>query len=213
MVRYFLLAGLGLLALGGDAYAVSKASAETAVKHATRKVVRQQDGRVVERIVLPASNASALPDRPLTQEKWVQNTLDPAWMARMAKDPALFAQWLDAVTEPRFMTALATVAARPETYPNAMGRLFQPDTLRNWSEVPTPGLLMSWMAAGMNPSYAIGMLARMTDPAKLRRWANCALPAPPAQAAVAPQTNRWLTLPPGEQKTNPWLAGANVTPY
>jgi len=129
----------------------------------------------------------------------------------MAKDPRLAAQWLDAVTEPRVMTALATMAAQPESYPRTMGNFFRPDTLRNWSEVPTPAVMLSWMAAGMDPRSYLAIFNRLTDPAKLRRWAGCAVPSSAPQAQAALQT--WLKLPAADTRKNPWLADVNITSY
>src|SRR3989339_1558312 len=82
------------------------------VKHNILAVVRS-DGSVVDRLAIPNSATSyaarmqaGIPGSP---EAWLARMLDPTRNGLAAKNPALFAEWLDAVTEPRFMTALATV--------------------------------------------------------------------------------------------------------
>jgi hypothetical protein len=90
------------------------------------------------------------------------------------KDPALFAEWLDAITEPRFMTALAAVAVDPSTYPSAMAHAMDPAAARNWSEFTDPQLYLRWMLAGANPSFQQAIVTRMGSPGKASRWAAAA---------------------------------------
>ncbi len=142
--------------------------------------------------------------------------MDPTRNGLAAKHPALFAEWLDAVTEPRFMTALATVAMAPDTYSKTLGKAVDPATVHNWAEFADPQIYLRWMAAGFDPGFYQALFNRMTDSGKLRRWglfptsfANVSLannPSGPADSDKAvPSGQEWLQLPAREPKANPWL--------
>jgi len=57
---------------------------------------------------------------PGTPAEWLARMIDPTRNGLIVKRPQLFAEWLDAVTEPRVMTALATLVLDPETYPRTL---------------------------------------------------------------------------------------------
>lgn len=117
-------------------------------------------------------NAAKAGDLPATPETWVVRMLDATRNGSAFKDPAAFAEWLDAITEPRFMTALAAVAIDPSTYPNAMAHAMDPAAARNWSEFTDPQLYLRWMLASVSPSFQQAIITRMTSPDKARRWAE-----------------------------------------
>jgi hypothetical protein len=198
------------------------------------QVVVRADGSVVERLVWPDSTkTSALKSAsrhghiPASPEAWLARMIDPTKNGLAAKNPELFAEWLDAVTEPRFMTALASVVVTPEAYSSTLGKVVDPATVRNWAEFADPQLYLRWMVVGLDPRFYQAVFNRMTDSGKLRRWALYPAGLFPAMhekaligADAAPETpNRekpaigaqiWLQLPPGESKANPWLLnGAN----
>jgi hypothetical protein len=67
-------------------------------------------------------------------------------------DPQILKEWLDAVTEPRFMTALASVAMEPGVTAKSMNRPIDPALVRNWAEFVDPHLYLRWMASAWIPS-------------------------------------------------------------
>jgi hypothetical protein len=169
---------LCVVALGGaSAHAAGKADGrlETRVKPAV-KTVRQADGSVMERLVLPASKG------PAASEEWLQRMTDPTRNGLACKDPQAFQEWMDSVTEPRFMTALASMALEPGVYPQALSRLFDPATAHNWAELTDPELYLRWMGAGMSPQFYAALFNRLTHPDKLGRWA--AVPDSPEVRAL-----------------------------
>ncbi len=151
--------------------------------------------------------------------------MDPAQLAWAGQDPQQFAEWLDAVTEPRFMTALATMALDAQTYPETLSRVFDPAKARNWTEFIDPKLFMRWMAASMDPRFSQALLNRFANPQKYLRWmaypaaaaaqlANPVMPSsglgamPPGEGralAGAPSAQEWLKLQTLDPKANPWL--------
>lgn len=120
---------------------------------------------------LPSAKRATDP-MPATPEEWVARMLDATRNGLAFKHPEAFIEWLDALSEPRFMTALATVALDPATYPKALGRGIDPSAARNWAEFADPNLYLRWMLAGMDGRFYTALLSRMTNPEKLHRWVN-----------------------------------------
>lgn len=107
---------------------------------------------------------------PATPEEWLLRMLDANRNGLAFKHPEAFIEWLDGLSEPRFMTALATVALDPNTYPRVLGRGIDPSTARNWAEFADPGLYLRWMLAGVDARFYSAILQRMSDPGKWQRW-------------------------------------------
>jgi hypothetical protein len=207
-----------LMGLGGVIFclavlAESGAGAETAMsgearipaKHGVQVVVRA-DGSVVDRLAIPKSEVkpSGLPTSP---EAWLARMMDPTRNGLAMKNPELFAEWLDAMTEPRFMTALASVAMTPGSYANTLGKAVDPAMVRNWLEFADPQIGMRWMAAGLDPHFYQAIFNRLTDSGKLRRWGFS-----PAASELTTQSPEWRQLP-RETRANPWLPNSENYRY
>lgn len=208
-----------MLGIGGQACAQTPQATELRGPAYSVKRVLLPDGKVVERLVWPsASAAPAMDVAPQGSEAWLRRMLDPTRNGLALKHPRLFADWLDAVTEPQFMTALATVALTPETYPHLLGRLLDPATVRNWAEFVDPWLYLQWMLAGLDPGFHVNLWTRLADPDKTRRWLNVghAVASPAHGAAEAPRRtagDTWLRLPALNPADNPWLAQRGTYRY
>ncbi len=191
------------------------------------QVMVRSDGRLVDRLAeLPSSDA--LPhnstlnqgDLPASPEAWLARMIDPTRNGLAAKSPEFFLEWLDAVTEPRFMTALASVAIAPETYSSSIGKATTPAAARNWAEFADPQIYLRWMAAGLDPRFYQAIFNRMSDSGKLQRWGifpgSGEYPARTQhlttlsglQPISSGKTQEWLQLPPRESKANPWLSNS-----
>jgi hypothetical protein len=181
-------------------------------------VVVLSDGNVVDRLSLtssakPAASTSAprYDALPISPEAWLARMMDSTKNGLAAKNPELFAEWLDAVTEPRFMTALASVAMTPDTYSNVLGKMLDPAAVRNWAAFADPQIGLRWMAAGFNPGFYQALFNRMTDSGKLRRWGispvartlEPGLVTSSEMPAIAKE--KWLQLSQPDYKANPWL--------
>lgn len=224
-VAVLLLLGMawGARAESGADFAQKKKPAKFSVN-----VVKQKDGSVIERLDLSAMPGAGRDEGvPGTPAEWLARMIDPTRNGLIVKRPQLLAEWLDAVTEPRFMTALATVALDPGTLPRTLNRLADPATARNWAEFVDPEVFMRWMAAGMDPQLYQAVFQHMFDPKKYLRWAAYAghpqinaLPTTEsnAQAVQNPSGHAaiqegWLQLPSREPRANPWLASSNAYRY
>jgi hypothetical protein len=187
-------------------------------------VVQGSDGSVVKRLdlsVLPTmTHGNSL---PASSEEWLARMIDPMFQGLVVKQPELFAAWLDAVTEPRFMTALATVALDPSAYPRALKRVADPATVRSWAEMFDPNVYMRWMAAGLDPKLYISIFQRMANPNKYLRWVMLGMTVRDthpysgysslATELTTSNGQAWLQLSEPDAKTNPWLAGTGAKRY
>lgn len=124
-------------------------------------------------VPLSAGAADLGPGPSAAPEAWLK-MLDGKQNAAVFKDPAAFAEWLDAITEPRCMTALAATAVDPGTYPRVLADAVDPTAARNWSEFTDPQLYLRWMLAGASPSFQQAIVRSMSDSAKMRRWVEAA---------------------------------------
>ncbi len=208
-----------MLGVGTCTHAQTPQAAESRGAMFSVKRVLLPDGQVVERLVWPNGSAAPTLDvAPQGSEAWLKRMLDPTRNGLALKHPRLFADWLDAVTEPQFMTALATVALTPETYPHLLGRLLDPATVRNWAEFVDPWLYLQWMLAGLDPGFHYNLWMRLGDPDKTRRWLNvgAAAASPSRGAGEAPRqtaAETWLRLPTLNPADNPWLAQRGAYRY
>ncbi len=199
-------AGIGTLAEPAQA-----STLKNPVKRLTERVVRP-DGRIVDRLAEFNSPKSitaedAIGSVPATPEAWLSRMLDPTRNGLVVKHPELLAEWLDAMTEPRFMTALASVAMSPETYAKTLGKMVDPATARNWSELADPQIMLRWLMVGSDPSFYKAIYDRMTDSGKLRRWRVSPVSdkAPVEGNSFNTSDSEWLHLPSQEASNNPWL--------
>jgi len=199
-------AGIGTLAEPTQTGSLKKP-----VKRLTESVVRP-DGRVVDRLA-ESNTSKSIPSEdqqgaiPATPEAWLSRMLDPTRNGLVAKHPELLAEWLDAITEPRFMTALASVAMSPDTYAKTLGKMVNPATVRNWSELADPQIMLRWMMVGSDPAFYKAIYDRMTDSGKLRRWGidPVSNKASSARDTANAYDKEWLHLPNQEATGNPWL--------
>jgi hypothetical protein len=179
----------------------------------------QVDGDMLRlRLRMPAEPQANHPsgmDLPRSSREWIERMLDSSRHGIAFKDPQVFVEWLDAITEPQFMTALATASIEPGSYNKAMNGLVRPETARNWAEFTNPMLYMRWMITGANPDFYRAIIERFTDPGKMTRWARYgaagAFTAPakamPTGTSVRPDPTPELTASnPGALAAN-WMAG------
>lgn len=210
----------------GEDWAQKRKSAKPGIN-----VVRQKDGSIIERLDALALPGAVRDERvPVTPEEWLSRMIDPTRNGLILKHPKLFAEWLNAVTEPRFMTALATVALDPSSYPRTLNHMLDPAAARNWAEFIDPEIFMRWVAAGMDPELYQAVFQHMFNPDKYLRWA--AYPGNPRGEAIASRetsqnalvararsgddaspSRSWLQLPARKPGANPWLLNSNTYRY
>jgi hypothetical protein len=109
---------------------------------------------------------------PRSSQAWLDQMLDTTRNGAAFKDPQAFVEWLDAITEPQFMTALATASISPDKYHRALSALVRPETARNWAEFTNPLLYLRWMLTGTQPDFYNAIIERLAEPGKAKRWAQ-----------------------------------------
>ncbi len=190
--------------------------------------VRQKDGSVMLRLALPKSakkapaKARSLP-MPERAEPGAQ--FFPGADSGPERSAALQA-WLEAVAEPRVMTALAAVAMQPGVPVHSLGGQPDPALVRSGEEFKDPRLYMAWQLAGMDFMYGRAILrqspngvgspaqgffainlmipefARAGVPLKPTLWSNAFGEGPGGHAAA----REWLKLPTPDPRANSWLS-------
>jgi hypothetical protein len=171
------------------------------------KRVKQKDGSVVVRL------------QAMGRHSRNSATVDPS-ASRIPEE------WLDTLTEPRFMTALATVAIEPADHIRTGNGTIDPSAVRNWLEFIDPELYMRWMAAGLDPRFSQAIFNRMSDSSGWPHWTvvpiRISIPASSRAGAPLKPTiwsnafgdgpsgheaaQEWLKLPWPEPWSNPWLS-------
>lgn len=218
--------GFSLGARGADAVPVGaiKVNSGKPAKLAVRQV-RQKDGSVVARLEMPKKLDRTGKGHPAP-------TLPPNLAeAEPMQSPRKIDQWLDAVTEPRVMSALATVAVGPSLEPRSLAQNIDPAKVRNWTEFVDPELYLRWMAGGTDPRF--GQAIHNRPPMASPRWPVFPIqfPVPPEFQPGAPlkptlwsnaleegaggqaASQEWLKLPMPDPKANPWLKASQHYRY
>lgn len=104
-----------------------------------------------------------------------------AWGARLRElarkgftfqNPAAFIEWLDVVSEPQYLTALATVPLDPDRTLRVLGQGVNPRSARSWSEYTDLGLTMRRVLTGTEGRYYPAILSQPRDASFLDPWAT-----------------------------------------
>lgn len=207
------------IAHGATGQATAQAKKAAQGKWAVKKV-RQKDGSVVVRLDMhrPTKSGGVLAAEG-TQP--FPGTLD----APSGKTSRGTEHWLDVPSEPKAMTALATVALDAGNEAKPLGSGVDPANVRSWAEFVDPDLYLRWMAAGVDSRYRQAIHNRSQEPIlgtvesffpvrleipanaqagvplKPTLWTNAYVEGRNAQDAA----KEWLMLPMPDPKSNPWL--------
>ena len=194
------------------------------------KQVRQKDGSVMVRLDLKAA-ARSVRSRGAAR---VSPALAPQPAdSPLAQQARLMEQWLDAMTEPRLMTALAAVAIEPGADARAVYRTLDPTTVRNWAEFVDPELLLRWRSPALDPRVSPAILDRTRDAWMLPQGIvfpiDCPVPRELQPGAPLAPTlwshaydggsggreavEAWLKLPMPDAGSNPWLRSSRNYRY
>ncbi len=189
--------------------------------------VRQKDGSVMLRLALPkASKRAAAKARTVPMPERAEPGSQFPGADPGAERSAALQAWLDAVAEPRVMTALAAVAMQPGVPVQSLGSQPDPALVRSGEEFKDPRLYLAWQLAGMDFMYGRAILrqspngvgspaqdffainlmipefARAGVPLKPTLWTNAFGEGPGGHAAA----QEWLKLPTPDPRANSWLS-------
>lgn len=113
---------------------------------------------------------AAIPGTPNTADQWVTRMTDFTQNASAFKDPAAFAAWTNAMTDPSMVPALGMQMMEPGNMLRSMTTMVQPGTTLNYMQFMDPSVYMKWGGAMMNPMWYTQMATSMADPGKMMRW-------------------------------------------
>jgi hypothetical protein len=229
LIIFVLTLGVSLGAQGAAEPARGRTKALKPAKMAVKKV-RLKNGGIVVRLNMPAKAHPGTAGKGQGTSAYQEDHQPSPEDSERAKKSQLMDQWLDAVTEPRFMTALAAVATNPSIESKAIGQTIDPSRVRNWAEFVDPDLYLRWMAGSMDPRFnqaihnrgpemlgppnwfafpvrfAIPQEFRAGAPLKPTIWSNAFSDG----AGGRESAQEWLKLPSQDPRSNPWLhAGQN----
>ena len=191
------------------------------------QVVKQPDGSVVERLALTST--------PARWPRWISPINVGTVPDSVSEQSQRLGAWLESVTEPQAMTALAAIPGAPRDAGQKLPDMVDPAMVRNWAEFMDPTLALRWKAlAEMN-----GFIETM--PQRPEAGSKALKAAPPGNpwARVLPWVNKglgitwrnavsegskrsltgqqalqeWLMLPMPELKSNPWLSSLGSYRY
>ena len=102
------------------------------------------------------------------------------WMARMSdftknaqafKDPAVFAHWMNAMTDPSMVAAMGDSMLEPGNWLHMMTTMMQPAAVSNYSQfMMDPAIYAHWGAAMLDPMWYTKLATDMANPAKMMGW-------------------------------------------
>lgn len=232
-----LIFGLSLDAQAATGTARARAKVSKAGKKLTVKKVRRMDGSVVVRLDMPGATQKENFANASTQTGTVNEPrvagIGPAQAGVLAKNSQIMNRWLDAVTEPRFMTALAAVAMEPGAEPKVLNHGIDPAKVRNWAEFVDPDLYLRWKAGMIDPRFNRAILQDMPERQAMPFWiafpmyleipaqARLGVPLKPTIWSNAFNGGRggqeaaqeWLKLPMPDPVMNPWLGNSRNYRY
>lgn len=113
---------------------------------------------------------AAAPAAPNSADQWVGRTTDFTQNAAIFQNPAQFAAWTNAMTDPSMVAAMGTQMIEPGNMLRSMTTMMQPSTTGSYMQFMDPNVSMRWAGAMMNPMYATQMATSMADPGKMMRW-------------------------------------------
>ena len=102
------------------------------------------------------------------------------WMARMSdftknaqafKDPAVFAHWMNAMTDPSIVAAMGDSMLEPGNWLHMMTTMMQPAAVSNYAQfMMDPTIYARWGAAMLDPMWYTKLATDMANPAKMMGW-------------------------------------------
>lgn len=103
------------------------------------------------------------PGAPLSPGSWLYRLMQAARKGQAMRHTHEIMAWLDALSEPRYMTALGTVTLDAGLGAHQRVMSLNPSAVHNWSEFTDPALYLRWRAEGANPGISRAIFNRWED--------------------------------------------------
>jgi outer membrane protein OmpA-like peptidoglycan-associated protein len=119
-------------------------------------------GMAAEAVVPPASRNA---------DQWVAQMADFTKNSQAFKDPQVFIHWMNAMTDPAMVAAMADAGLEPGNWLHMMTTMLQPAAMSNYAQFGIdPAIYARWAAALLDPMWYTKMITNMTNPSKIMGW-------------------------------------------
>lgn len=104
-------------------------------------------------------------------DQWMERMADFTKNSQAFKDPAVFAHWLNAMTDPSMVGAAADSMIEPGNWLHMMTTMLQPAAVSNYAQfMMDPAIAARWGAAALNPMFYTKLATDMINPTKIMGW-------------------------------------------
>jgi len=114
---------------------------------------------------------ATVPPAQRNADQWVAQMADFTKNSQAFKDPAVFVYWMNAMTDPAMVAAMADAGLEPGNWLHMMTTMLQPAAMTNYAQFAIdPTIYARWAAAMFDPMWYTKMITNMTNPSKIMGW-------------------------------------------
>ncbi len=114
---------------------------------------------------------TTVPPAQRNADQWVAQMADFTKNSQAFKDPAVFVYWMNAMTDPAMVAAMADAGLEPGNWLHMMTTMLQPAAVSNYAQFAIdPAIYARWAAAMFDPMWYTKMITNMTNPSKIMGW-------------------------------------------
>ena len=115
--------------------------------------------------------AAEVPPAQRNADQWVAQMADFTKNSQAFKDPQVFIHWMNAMTDPAMVAAMADAGLEPGNWLHMMTTMLQPAAMSNYAQFGIdPAIYARWGAALLDPMWYTKMITSMTNPSKIMGW-------------------------------------------
>lgn len=104
-------------------------------------------------------------------DQWMTLMGDFTKNAQAFKDPEVFLHWVNAMTDPSMVAAMADAGLEPGNWLRMMTSMMQPAAVGNYAQFMfDPAIYARWATAMLDPMWYTKMITSMTNPSKIMGW-------------------------------------------
>jgi outer membrane protein OmpA-like peptidoglycan-associated protein len=112
-----------------------------------------------------------VPPAKRNADQWLQRMGDFTKNSQAFKDPAVFAYWMNAMTDPSIVAATGDAMLEPGNWLRMMISMMQPEAVTNYAQfLMDPMIYARWGGAMMDPMWYTKLITDMTNPSKMMGW-------------------------------------------
>jgi len=114
---------------------------------------------------------AVIPPASRNADQWVAQMADFTKNSQAFKDPQVFIHWMNAMTDPAMVAAMADAGLEPGNWLHMMTTMLQPAAMSNYAQFGIdPAIYARWGAALLDPMWYTKMITNMTNPSKIMGW-------------------------------------------